>query len=156
MTFFFFFFNVDFVDLSPQGWDLTAGCRASRGRCPELHTSGPAQSSARCDPGKWPPTGAAAGGGPTAAPDSWLLGCPADKPPGGGGENSGGRGRVWDVFRSEEQQRLREFNRPRQAQCPLLSKIHHKVHPFLLFIDQLYFWLLILSKIKHNWAIFSF
>lgn len=75
-----------YVDLSPQGWDPTARCRVSRGHCPELRTSEPAQSSARCDPGKWPPIGAAAGGGPTAAPDSWLLGCPANRPPGVGKE----------------------------------------------------------------------
>lgn len=92
-NFFFFTFIWKFyilhIDVSPQGWDLTARCKVSRGRCPELHTSEPAQSSARCDPGKWPPTGAAAGGGRTAAPDSWLLGCPADRPPGVGKERWG-------------------------------------------------------------------
>ncbi len=72
------------IDLSPRVWDPTAGCRASRGRCPEHHTSVPDRSSARCGPGKWQPTGVAEGGGLTAAPGSWLLGCPADRPPGGG------------------------------------------------------------------------
>lgn len=86
------------IDVSPQGWDLTAKCRVFRGHCLELHTSEQAQSSARCDPGKWPPTGAAAGGGQTAAPDSWLLGCPADRPPGVGEGRREEGGRVWDVF----------------------------------------------------------
>lgn len=44
---------------SPQGWGRRGGCRASRGRCPAPHTTGPSQSSARCGPGRWPPTGAA-------------------------------------------------------------------------------------------------
>lgn len=70
----------------PQGWDLRAGCRASRGHCPGLRTSAPGQSSARCGPGRWPPTGGAGGEGLTAAPGSWLLGCPADRPPVGGEE----------------------------------------------------------------------
>lgn len=74
------------INLSPQGWDPTAACRASRGRCPELHTSAPGRSSARCGPGKWPPTGGATDGGLTAAPGSWLLGCPVDRPPGVGRE----------------------------------------------------------------------
>lgn len=72
------------INVSPRGWDPTAACRASRGRCPEHHTSAPGRSSARCGPGKWQPTGGAGGVGLTAAPGSWLLGCPADRPPGGG------------------------------------------------------------------------
>lgn len=72
------------INLSPLGWDPTAGCRASRGRCPELHTSVPGQSSARYGQGKWLPTGGAEGGGLTAAPGSWLLGYPADRLPGWG------------------------------------------------------------------------
>lgn len=78
------------INLSPRGWDLRAAYRASRGRCPGLHTSAPGRSSARCGPDKWPPTGGAGGGGPTAAPGSWLLGCPADRPPGGGEDREEG------------------------------------------------------------------
>lgn len=69
------------INLSPQGLDQTTRCRAFRVHYHELRTSGPGQSSARCDPGIWRPTGEAVGEGPKAAPGSLLLDYPADRPP---------------------------------------------------------------------------
>lgn len=55
---------------SPQGWGRRGGCRASAWRCP-APTTGPSQSSARCGPGRWPPTGRSRGWGVVSCSGRW-------------------------------------------------------------------------------------